>query len=92
MVAVARARPPARAEITCPAITTSDGNATWPAGAAGNNAVSGTCLPGYTGTPTRPCAGTTTAPGIWGPVVSACIRTFARALAVAVAVAVAVAA
>jgi hypothetical protein len=62
-------------QIICPAITAAEGNATWPAGAAGNNAAAGVCLPGFAGSPTRPCTGTTTSPGVWGPVTAGCERT-----------------
>jgi hypothetical protein len=62
-------------EITCPAISTAEGNATWPASGASDTEVVGTCLPGYTGTPTRLCTGTTTSPGVWGPVLTDCAGT-----------------
>ena len=65
----------ATAGITCPAITVADSsNATWPASAVGAS-VAGTCLPGYTGTPTRPCVGTTTQPGTWSAATTGCTRT-----------------
>ena len=64
-----------RAEITCPAITQADNsNATWATSPVGNS-VAGTCLPGYSGSPTRPCTGVNTQPGTWGAVISGCTRT-----------------
>ena len=61
--------------ILCPAITVNDGNATWPASSVSATNVQGTCLPGYIGTPTRLCSGTTTSPGVWGPVITGCTGT-----------------
>ena len=66
-----------RPGIPCTAITTStsgagDGNATWAVAYAGDASAQGTCLVGYSGTPTRSCSGTATAPGTWGAVVDPC--------------------
>ena len=63
--------------IVCPAITVADGNATWPASSVSVTTIQGTCLPGYIGTPTRLCSGTTTSPGVWGAVITGCTGTTA---------------
>jgi hypothetical protein len=46
------------------------GNAIWPNAIAGDNNVSGTCIAGYTGTPTRNCSADNT----WSAVTGACTQ------------------
>jgi hypothetical protein len=63
----------------CPALT-NDNNANWAAGTTGAS-TTGTCVAGYTGSPSRPCLGT----GAWGTTISnPCTRTFSFFLFVVV--------
>ncbi len=62
-------------ELTCASLV--EGNANWPANAqttvfAGTSSVSGSCLPGYSGQPTRPC----NLDGTWGAITQACVRKY----------------
>ena len=50
-----------------PCASTTEGNANWATTSAGTQA-SGSCLSGYTGSPTRSC----TTGGVWGSIVSSC--------------------
>lgn len=52
--------------VTCPA--TAEGNAEWPS-ASGSTVVSGTCVSGFAGNPTRPCDSN----GNLGPISSPCV-------------------
>ena len=57
-------------QLTCSALV--DGNAEWPESASLVDGVSGTCLPGFLGAPTRSCD----ANGQWDEIEEPCTRTF----------------
>lgn len=56
------------------------GYAIWPYAAAGTNSVSGTCIPGYTGSPTRNCGAESSGVASWSSVTGACTRIQCAAL------------
>ena len=58
--------------IQCAKVT--EGNAEWPATDVDTEVVEGECLVGYNGTAERACLDGTTAPGVWGPIITACER------------------
>jgi len=59
--------------IQCAKVT--EGNAEWPATDVDTDVVLGECLVGYNGTAERACLEGTIAPGVWGPIITACERT-----------------
>ncbi len=58
------------ATVMCTPDANQDGNATWGYAAAGEAGVSGECLSGYAGTPTRSCG----SDGTWGAVTGGCTK------------------